>query len=81
MLVLATLGLTSCSDVEDPMSPQKPDPPDTTVVCAAGELKLNISSTARCIALPKVSWSYITLEGEESSIHDGVRTNSIKIEF
>ena len=79
LLVLATLGLSSCNDATDPTSP----PSVGETPCArnqAGYFQLS-DTDSECIKLPSLAYSFLTSAGEESTTSNSDPDTIIKIKF
>ena len=81
LLVLATLGLSSCNDATGP-EPVKPPPiPETPCTRReSGYFQLSGANGA-CIKLPTLTYSFLTSTGEESTTSNGDPDTSIKLKF
>ena len=81
LLVLATLGLSSCNDATGP-EPVKPPPiPETPCTRReSGYFQLSGANGA-CIKLPTLTYSFLTSTGEESDSSNGDPDTTIKLKF
>ena len=70
LLVLAAVGLTSCSDITEP-----------EVECEDNEFQLKSFRDAQCIDIPKVIVSYVDSGGNESNVSNGNPLNAIRVRF
>ena len=82
LLVLATLGLSSCSDATGP-EPVKPPPTVVETPCTrreSGYFQLS-GANNECIKLPSLTYSFIASDDTESTISNGDPDTTIRIKF
>ncbi len=72
LLLLATFGVSSCSDATEPEA----------YVCNGHSFSLNRNDGSRkCINLPQVTVSYIDEAGNEQAASSGITSHSIQVKF
>ena len=81
LLVLATLGLSSCNDATGPEPVKPPSIPETPCTRRQeGYFQLS-GANNECIKLPSLTYSFIANDGTESDSSNGDPDISIKLKF